>query len=286
MSIRFYLSKNEQENVVIRALYDGCEDDKILTTLDNYEPSDVAVVMGVYKKAVPVSFPRGNVIAEQKRYGLDFLVLETGFIHRGSGEHHYYHLGWNGLNGRADFKNHNKPPDRAGKLGVELKPWQDGRHILLCGQVPWDASVDFTDHIRWLHDVTQQLRELTFRPIVFRPHPLGNVKEIPGALYSVGRPLSSDLDDCHAIVTFNSNTGVDAAIAGVPVFAFDCGSMAYRIANKKWFSIDEPDKPEIVREQWLFDIAYAQWTPAEMRSGEAWEHIGYRSGKDTAQKEV
>ena len=63
--IRFYKSQYPAENVVIEAAYEGCPEEKFLTKLGDYQPSDVAVVMGVYKKRVPASYPRGEVIREQ-----------------------------------------------------------------------------------------------------------------------------------------------------------------------------------------------------------------------------
>lgn len=267
--VRFYLSQYEAENRVIRALYDGCPHEKELTTLGDYRPSDVAVVMGVYKKLVPASYARGYVIAQQKKNALDCLILETGYINRGDGPSNHYALGWNGLNGRADFKNKNSDDKRRKKLGVELKPWRDGDYILLCGQVPWDASVDFTDHRVWLEEVVNNIRAISGREIVFRPHPKADLPPIDGCRYSKG-PLYQDLMNASCVVTFNSNTAVDAAIDGVPVFAFDRGSMAYPIANKNWLRLENPEKPD--RDQWLNDLCYAQWTPEEMRSGEAWHH--------------
>lgn len=270
--IRFYLSKNEQENLVIRAAYEGCPEEKVLTTLDDYSPSDVAVVMGVYKKYVPISFPRGHVISEQKSRGLDCLILETGYINRGSGLDNYYAFGWNGLNGRADFKNAGSPPDRKLKLGVELKPWRDSAkedYVLLCGQVPWDASVDFTDHVQWLNLAAETIHQSNNRKIVYRPHPLAPRQKVVCDEVSI-RSLKEDLSGAHCVVCFNSNTGVDAILAGVPVFSHDKGSMVYSVSSHDW-DIEKPLKPD--RTQWLNDICYAQWTPEEFREGTAWSHI-------------
>jgi hypothetical protein len=279
--IRFYLSQYEKENYVIESLYDGCEEEKELVSGFDYEPSDVAVVMGVFKKYVPASYGRGRVIHEQKKNGGDCLILETGYINRGDGPTNHYALGWNGLNGRADFKNKNSPSDRS--LGVALKPWRDGDYVLLAGQVPWDASVDFTNHREWLEEAANNIRAVSGREIVFRPHPKGDLPSIDGCRYSKG-PLGQDLLNAHCVVTFNSNTGVDAVIDGVPVFAFDVGAMTYPIANKNWLKLENPEKPD--RRQWLNDLSYCQWTPDEMRSGEAWAHIGYTASTQVLKKEL
>jgi len=265
MQVRTYLSQNEQENVVLRAFHEGCGG--TLTTLDDYEPSDVAVVMGVFKKNIPVSFPRGHVIAEQRKLGKDVVILETGYINRGDGPDNHYAVGLNGLNGRADFKNKASPPDR---VTATLKDWREGHHIVLCGQVPWDASVDFTDHKAWLELAVRNIHLRTDRPVIFRPHPKCKLQPMQGTIYST-RPLEVDLKDAHACVTFNSNSGVEAALAGVPVFAFDEGSMVWDIANKSFDLIETPQRPD--RSQWLADLSYCQWTCAELREGKAWRHL-------------
>jgi hypothetical protein len=268
--IRFYRSQYPQENVVIEAAYEGCPRDKTITSLDDYQPSDVAVVMGVYKKRVPASYPRGEIIRQQNLRGLKCLILETGYINRGSGEDNHYALGWNGLNGRADFRNKDMPSDRAEKLRVGLQPWKDtGDYILLCGQVPWDASVDFTDHVTWLNHASEIIHKGSLKPILFRPHPLARIPPLDGCGYST-RPLEEDLEGAAACVNYNSNTGVDAILAGVPTHTFDIGSMIYSVSSHDW-EIGKPFKPD--RQQWLNDICYAQWTPQELRSGEAWKHI-------------
>lgn len=265
--IRFYLSANENERMVMQALYDGCPEEKILVEKFDYQPSDVAVVFGCYKKQIPISFPRGRVIAKQQIRGLKNLIVETGYINRGVGEDKYYAVGWDGLNGRADFKNKNSPPDRAS--WVQMKPWREsGDHIVLCGQVPWDASVDFTNHVKWLIETVAVLQMMTKRPILFRPHPLAQLPNITDCIYSPSKPIAEDLEGAHVCVTFNSNSGVDSVLNGIPVYAFDVGSMVYPIANKLWTDLEAPKMPD--RQQWLNDITHAQWLPSEMRNGDPW----------------
>ena len=268
MQIRTYLSDSEQENYVLEAFNAGCGGE--LVSLNDYQPSDVAVVMGVYKKAVPRSFARGNVIAEQRTRKLKTIILETGYINRGDGPDNHYAAGWNGLNGRADFRNQACPADRAQKLGVELNSWRQGANIVLCGQVPWDAAVDFTDHKDWLQKAARAIFLRTDRPVIFRPHPKAKLPPIEGTVYST-RPLEQDLEDAYCCVTFNSNSGVEAVLSGVPTLTFDEGAMAWGVTGHKWDDIENPPKPD--RAQWLNNLCYTQWTPAEMRDGEAWRHL-------------
>lgn len=273
--VHCYLSGNPVHDRVIQAFYDGCDSEKKLLTLEQYEPSDIAVIFGIGKRYVPVSWPRGAVFRQQREKNLDVIVLETGYINRGDGEEHHYAAGFNGLNGRADFRNWDMPDDRAKLLNVTFKPYTSGDYILLVGQVPWDASVDHTGyaHSDWIAYTKVKLAKYSKRSVRFRPHPLGNM----------GKPdcsLDEDLAGAHAVVTFNSNTGVDATIAGKAVFADDHGSMVYGLAVKslneledpfKWANENGPVLPN--REKWLANLAYTQWTPAEFREGLAWRHL-------------
>jgi hypothetical protein len=270
--ISCYLSGNEVHDRVMRAFYEGIPEKKQLLTLNEYQPSKAAVIFGVYKSKVPASWLRGRVFQQQRQKNLDVIVLETGYINRGDGEHHHYAAGFNGLNGRADFRNEEMPDDRAKKLGVSLKPWKQGEEIVLCGQVPWDASVEGSDHLLWLEAAAERIRSYSSRRIKFRPHPkaLSAFSILDGAELSVG-PLAEDLKTAHCVVTYNSNSAVEALLEGVPVFAHDKGSMCWELANKSLLSVDVPNKPD--RTQWLNNLAYSQWTPAEMSNGETWKHL-------------
>lgn len=271
MQVRVYTGPNEAENLVLKAFYEGCPEPKKLVPLTDYQPSDVAVIMGTFKRYVPVSYHRGDVLFGQRDNGGLTIILETGYINRGAGPNHHYAAGFNGINGRAFFNNKNSPSDRWLKLGIPIMPWRrEGGHILLCGQVPWDASVDFINFQEWTQKTAALLKTLSKREIVYRPHPLGFTDTPEGCVKSPHKLLSDDLKNCWAVVTFNSNSAVEAAIAGVPVVACDIGSMALPVAN----ALEEVEKPRTPdRTQWLNDLAYCQWTPEEMRSGETWQHL-------------
>jgi hypothetical protein len=264
-----YTSNNKDENYVLEAFYEGVTGDKEIKDLDDYRPSEVAVVFGTYKKQVPISYRRGHVVHSQKAIGKDTIILETGYLNRGSGKHRHYAVGLNGLNGRADFKNKNSPADRTSRFRDLVKPWRtEGSHILLCGQVPWDASVDHIDFVKWTDTTAAMIARATTREIKYRPHPLGQTPTPPHAVRSQNHWLQDDLEDCWCCVTFNSNSGVDAALQGIPVIAMDEGSMVMPIANSLG-EINSPRTPD--RQQWLNDLCYAQWTPAEM--DKAWKHL-------------
>ena len=272
MAVNVYFSGDPVHDRVLKAFYDGCPVEKKAKAVTDYEPSDVAVIFGVFKSKVPKSFPRGEVFRQQRSKNLDVIVLETGYINRGDGPNHHYAAGFNGLNGRADFRNRGMPNDRAIKLGISLKPWRkDGKHVLLCGQVPWDASVEMChDYPSWLHHISKQIRFHTDREVRFRPHPLAKMAPMVGCTYSE-KSIQEDLKDCWAVVTFNSNSSVEAVLEGIPAFTFDSGAMAKEVSSQWLQELERPHMPN--REQWLSDLCYAQWNIEEMRSGETWRHL-------------
>jgi hypothetical protein len=240
----------------------------------DYHPVDVAIVFGVGKKSVPVSWPRGRVIQEQRARGKKVIVIEKGFVRRDE----YYMAGFNALNGRADFYNANSPSDRWEALDVTLAPLRepaDNQAIVVCGQVPSDASVQNVDIIAWCGKCIAEIRKRTKRQIIFRAHPLAK-KRTPAMLGAINsdRSYEEDLKNAWAVVTFNSNAAVEAVIAGVPAFSFDRGSMALPVTSQTLNLIETPYFPEDKhRKTWASNLAYTQWNEDEFRLGMPWMHL-------------
>ena len=213
---------------------------------------------------------RRRVIEAQRAAGRDYLVLEHGFIGDRS---KWTSAGFNGLNGRADFHLH-KRQDRSRfelNFGHLMKPWNaGGDYALLLGQVPGDASVRDVNLDEWYRDTIKAIRKVCDAPIMFRPHPkAGNAPRPDAEMYAGGRTLAECLSMAAFAVTFNSNSGVDAALAGVPVYALDAGSMASPVANDNLCLA--PWRPD--RMQWAVDLSWCQWTQAEIRDGIAWDYL-------------
>jgi len=85
--------------------------------------------------------------------------------------------------------------------------------------------------------------------------------------------MEGSLDDAlrwaGLVVTMNSNTGVDAVMAGVPGVVCDVGSMAWPVSSIGLGA--DPVRPD--REDWFAAMAWRQWTLEELASGSAWEHV-------------
>jgi len=123
---------------------------------------------------------------------------------------------------------------------------------------------------RWYEDMCCQAAAQYGVPAVFRPHPVsverGGAYEVQG-FKTCTKPLDESLDGAAVVITWNSNTGVDALMRGVPVVAYDEGSMVYSVTANRIgvdFPVDYLDR--------LQDIAWCQWSESEMRDGSALEH--------------
>ena len=170
------------------------------------------------------------------------------------------------------FQTVEHPADRFRSHSIQIKPWrEDGRHILVIGMSGKGALAEGFVPEQWERRTVMQLRELTKRPIVYRPKPnwIG-AKPIMGAAFQRESPIEHALADAWAVVCHHSNVAVEAILAGVPAI---CPlGVASVMAGHRLEQIDAPPMPE-GREQWASDIAYCQWTMAEMQSGAAWRHL-------------
>lgn len=230
---------------------------------------------GDYDLIVFWGYNNSGLIKKQSEAGKDFLCMELGYI---GNREEWISLGFNGLNNRADFLAENMPSDRWDKCFAGLcKPWKkDGNYILLVGQVSGDMTVKHINFRKWLIETTENIKNMYSQEIIrYRPHPIEVqrqcAKEVPGTIFST-RSLREDLADAKVAVTYNSNAGVDAVLAGVPVVAHDYGAMAWDMAIH---TIEQPLKfPD--RKQWCYDMAYKQWHIAEIKNGDAWDHLKQR----------
>jgi len=261
---------NKVHQKALKAFAEGVakvNEDVTIYSVDNYTPVDVAIVFGIGKQGVPCSYARGNVIRQQRLAGKDVIVIEKGFVKRDE----YYMVGLNGLNNHAEFHNLACPADRWELLDVNLHPRRtEGQHIIVCGQVPSDASVQDIDIIQWCQKTCTDLRSMTDKPVVFRAHPLARSRtpDMLGVINSRNDTLMDDLYGAYACITYNSNAAVEAVIAGVPAFSFNAGSMAHNVTSHDLRMINNPFFPsESARKQWACDLAYTQWTLDEMRTG-------------------
>ena len=205
----------------------------------------------------------------QHEAGNHYLVLERGYIGDIDNRRRWTSMGYDGLNGRADFCNAGAGPDRWEQhFAGFMQPWKEGGdYALLMGQVRGDASLAGVDIEGWYAETAYCLVERGLT-VMFRPHPRYPAMA-PGGAYALVGSLEGALSGAALAVTWNSTSGVDAVLSGVPTIAMDKGSMAWDVAAHGLY--EEPSRPD--RMSWAERLAYCQWNDDEISGGVAWEHL-------------
>lgn len=204
---------------------------------------------------VMYGFLRGllPMLQEAQRQGRPWWYVDRGYFRasRGKDFSGYFRItkdAWQ-HDGRGNF-----PPGRWRALCLGLAPWRRfGRHVLVVppSDVFAQAVGGFTAE-DWLARTLQELQRHTERPLRVRSK-------------TAQVPLAQDLKECHAVVTYMSNTAVDALLAGVPVFTTGaCAATAMGLTDLS--QIETPALPEN-REAWAIALAANQWTLDEIRAG-------------------
>jgi hypothetical protein len=145
------------------------------------------------------------------------------------------------------------PSDRLLARPAPIGPWwKTGKHIVVAHPTPTYARFHGCED--WTARTIEALSRFTDRQIVVRD------KETK-------RPLQLDLFGAHALVAHGSNTAVEAAILGVPVFVDPCSAAAL-VGLTDLSKIETPVYPD--REPWLRALAYSQFDERELVDGTLW----------------
>ena len=240
--------------------------------LPNLHSYDFACIWGVYTGwTLRNNGYKGNILSKENGF---FKDRET-----------CYHLGWNGLNNRADFCNQDSPPDRFNKLfKQEMIPYHShlSSNIIVAGQIVIDKSVaifrkhhgeDLSENF-W-NKLIEDVRNKFSLPVYFKRHPKSNMpikNIIADDVISDSRPIKKYLKDTLCLVSICSNASVEALLNGVPVHNLDRGSMTWDMGTQG----DVTENMEITypnRDQWAYNLAYANWYNKEIETGEPFERL-------------
>jgi hypothetical protein len=198
------------------------------------------------------------------------IVLEVGLLDRGK----TWKVGVNGT-GNTAYWGQGLDANRVTQLGLALKPWRStGSNIVIAAQrsdsEQWHEQPDAAI---WVANTIKQVQTHSTRPIILRTHPRQRVVPLLGCTYQVPQKLANSYDDfdfdqclqdAWAVINWNSGPGVQAAIAGVPVFV-GASSLAAPVGNQDLSQIEKPVRPD--RANWLVDIAHTEWTVEEIATG-------------------
>lgn len=239
------------------------------TLEENGMDSDIAVIWSVLWN--------GRMAANQQVYehyrslGRPVIVADIGALYRG----HTWKIAVNNINGNGYYGHtENLDYDRPGKLGISLAiPVFNRPEILIAAQHQHSLQVaDLPSIEAWIFKQILRIRELTERPIIVRPHPRYklNPNYLPDDIvWETPNQLTNTYDsfdmhfDCHAVVNYNSGTGIQAAISGTRPIV-DRSSLAYPVS----VTMAELEQPYIVdRDRWLIEICHTEYTLTEIQQG-------------------
>jgi len=217
-------------------------------------PKDVPIaVRGIAKR---------KVIHKAIADGRDFYYIDTGYF--GHGKSKLYHrITKNNLQYNSVIRR-DCPTDRLKKTGIQIWPHTPGTNILLCPPSQkalnyWDVDLE-----TWILQTTQTIKKYTDRPIIIREKQSRHIRTNEDTMEMA---LSRDV---HCLVTYNSIAAVEALIYGKPVFTMGPNA-AEPLANKDLSKIESPYMPNKLKVKSLCaNLAYNQFTPAELADGTAW----------------
>lgn len=204
-----------------------------------------------------------------REQGKEVLVIERGFT---PDRNNWTHVGWNGLNNRANFCLPELLDPQRFQSQFQLQPWSEGEksYIVITGQVPGDSSLNGKDLTIWYEKLAKSLEKHHKLPVYFKHHP---------ACYRQNRffypnlPVYQDsietaCKEARLIATWNSNSAVDAIIAGCPALTFDEGSMAWDVTSHDITKLIYP-----CRTSWAIRLSHCQWSKAELKAGLFWNRL-------------
>ncbi len=243
-----------------------------------------------------------------KSTGKPYLVCELSCFrensYKGDADNWYFTLGWFHFLRQGYFNNNNCNPDRWNNIkhiqNLKVKPWntkiEDNDYALICLQKVNDSTMipmheTHGKYKNWLLLVINQIRNLYPKmPIVIRPHLRTKESNYEFALnrfglisvsttwqdrnfFEGGDGLYQDLLHARFVVSYNSNVLTQCALMGKPAVCWDIRSMAAPACLDPSQMHDISLVHTINRDQWLNNLGYTQWSRAEIRDGQAWEHL-------------
>lgn len=219
-----------------------------------------------------------EVMTQYNQHGIHGITLDYGYLQRAftsQDTNRYWQVGIDHLNWLYPDV---AKADRLAALDIDIQSAvtaKDGRTVkLVCGQYPGDAAhdLDFAGMQQWAESQVEALRPLTNMPIFWRPHPAqlaieGKYVPCRNADETSFKPLAEDLASADLVVTYRSNVGHDALLAGIPVYA-DRKAMYAKLCQPDLQQAVLSRCPSVsLRKAYFQRVAYSQWTLPEVSEG-------------------
>jgi hypothetical protein len=214
------------------------------------------------------------VWSRYKEQGKPVIVVDIGALYRGE----TWKIALNSITATG-YYGHTENLDwgRPRRLGISLaiNLSRNPRIVIAAQHARSLQVVGLCSMEGWVVQQVQQLRAVSDRPIVVRPHPRSSLDwaglvHLPKDVV-IEQPVkvANTYDsynlafDCHAIINYNSGPGIQAALAGTRPIV-DSTSLAYPVSIKMC-DIEQPYTVD--RDQWLVEICHTEYTVEEIKKG-------------------
>ena len=268
MRVAYFPNQCAQNSVpVVQAMLDSLRSAGHTVEQDSLD-ADAAIIWSAlwYGRMAP----NREVYKHYRSQDKPVIVVDVGALYRGEtwkiAVNHINRLGYYGHTANLNM-------DRPRKLGISLAiNLSRNPAILIAAQHKFSLQLANQYHEGWIMDQVEEIRRVSDRPIVIRPHPrsplqLGSLNETitvekPQKLYNTYDSFDMHFD-YHAVVNYCSGPGIQAAISGTrPVVG------TYSLALPVSVSIKDLDKPyDVDRDQWLVEICHTEYTVQEIKEG-------------------
>jgi len=214
------------------------------------------------------------VWSHYRSLGLSVIIIDVGALYRGE----TWKVALNSITATGYYGHtENLDWDRPRRLGISLalNLTRNPRIVIAAQHARSLQTVGLVSMEGWVVQQVEQLRTVTDRPIVIRPHPRSTldwarlVHLPPDVVIEQPVKVTNTYDsynlafDCHAMVNHNSGPGIQAALAGTRPIV-DVSSLAHPVS----IQIENIDQPYVVdRDQWLTEICHTEYTVAELEQG-------------------
>ena len=272
MRVAYFPSQCAQNSVpVIQAMVRALNRVGIETVTNSYD-ADAAIIWSVLWSGRMAA--NQSVWSHYRSLGRPVIVVDIGSLYRGE----TWKIAVNSITANGYYGHtENLNWDRPRKLGISiaLNFSTNPRIVIAAQHARSQQVVGLASMEGWVVDQVEQLRTVTDRPIVIRPHPRSPLNwaglvHLPKDVV-IEKPVkvvntydSYNLAfDCHAMINYNSGPGIQAALAGTRPIV-DTSSLAYPVS----ISMDNIEQPYTVdRDQWLVEICHTEYTVKEIEEG-------------------
>lgn len=231
---------------------------------DNYPPNQPILIRSMGKR---------KLIHECWKNNLLFYYMDSGYV--GNYKSNSNPFGWKLWHRivKNDVQHStiiDRPNNRWQKLDQTLHNRKHGRYILLVTPSEKPCKFYGIDREKWVKETVAEIGKYTDRTIIVRdkaPRP-----------ERINKTIFQDLDNCHALVTYQSIAAIESIMYGVPAFTL-APTAADPVANKDLSNLENPhwaDKETIYK--WACHLAYGQFHIEEFKNGIAYRILMDENG--------